>query len=81
MTAATYDRFVDILINRFEVEPDEVGPDVTFEELELDSLFLVELGLVVQQELGVKLDERDATAHSTISETAQLIDARLATPA
>jgi acyl carrier protein len=72
-----YNQLTDILINRFEVEPDELRPDITFEELELDSLFLVELSLVVQQELGVKITEQDATPRSTILSVADLIEAQL----
>jgi acyl carrier protein len=73
----TYGRFVDILVNRFEVEPDEIRPDITFEELELDSLFLVELGLVVEKELGVKINDGDATPRSTVASVAGLIEAEL----
>jgi acyl carrier protein len=73
-----YDRLVTILVTRFEVELEEVQPDVTFEELELDSLFLVELALIVQQELGVKITEDDATPRSTIASVADLIEAQLA---
>jgi acyl carrier protein len=73
-----YDQLVNILVTRFEVEPDEVRPDITFEELELDSLFLVELGLVVQQELGVKITDDDANPRSTIASVAELIEAQLA---
>lgn len=74
---AIYDRLVEILVTRFEVDPDEVRPDATFEELELDSLFLVELVLVVQQEVGVKISEDDTDPRSTIAEVATLIDTQL----
>jgi acyl carrier protein len=73
-----YDRLVTILVTRFEVEPDEVRPNATFEELELDSLFLVELTLVVQQEMGVKIKDEDASPRSTIAGVAELIEAQLA---
>jgi acyl carrier protein len=73
-----YDRVVNILITRFEVEPEEVRPDATFEELELDSLFLVELALVIQQDMGVKFSEDDATPRSTIASVAEIIEAQLA---
>jgi acyl carrier protein len=72
-----YDRLVHIMVTRFEVEPEEVRPDATFEELELDSLFLVELVLVIQADLGVKIGEDDATPRSTIASVAELIEAQL----
>jgi acyl carrier protein len=73
-----YDQLVNILVTRFEVEPEEIRPDATFEDLELDSLFLVELVLVVQQELGAKISEDDATPRSTIASVATLIETQLA---
>jgi acyl carrier protein len=74
---ATYDRLADILINQFEVRPDELRPDITFEELELDSLFLVELGLVIKRELDVELNEDEVTPRSTVSDVVTLIQTQL----
>lgn len=73
-----YDRLAEILVNRFEVEADEIRPDVTFEELELDSLFLVELVLVINQELGIKVSEDSASPRSTIGSVAELLESQLA---
>jgi len=73
----TYDRFTDILVNQFEVRPEEIRPDVTFEELELDSLFLVELTLVVKRDLDVEINEDDATPRSTVADVVKLIEAQL----
>ncbi|WP_326695915.1 phosphopantetheine-binding protein [Streptomyces sp. NBC_01754] len=73
----TYDQLTDILVNQFEVQPEEVRPDITFEELELDSLFLVELNLVVKRDLDVEIGEADATPRSTVADVVKLIDAQL----
>ncbi|MGW3401798.1 acyl carrier protein [Streptomyces zhihengii] len=75
--ASAYDRLTDILVNQFEVRPDELRPDVTFEELELDSLFLVELTLVVKRDLNVEINEDDATPRSTVADVVKLIEAQL----
>jgi acyl carrier protein len=79
---STYDTIVGMLTGRFEVEPAAIRPGVTFDELEMDSLFLVELLLVVQSDLGVKLDEESLSPHDTIERAAELIDQQLtaATP-
>ncbi|MBC6447896.1 phosphopantetheine-binding protein [Actinokineospora xionganensis] len=68
-----YDRLVDLLVTRFEVDRAEIKPGITFEDLEMDSLFLVELLLVVQSDLGVKLDEDSASPRDTIERAAELI--------
>ncbi|CAM5297274.1 acyl carrier protein [Streptomyces aurantiogriseus] len=79
--SATYDKLVDLLVGRFAVERTEIGPDVTFRELEMDSLFLVELVLVIQSEFGVGLDEDAASPDDTVAQAAELIESRTAAAA
>ncbi|WP_405096560.1 acyl carrier protein [Micromonospora sp. NBC_01412] len=73
-----YQQMVEILTTRFETEPDEIGPDVTFEELDLDSLFMVELALVLQKEFNIRIADEDATPRTTIGGLASVIEASLA---
>jgi acyl carrier protein len=76
--AAMYDTLADILVNRFQVDRSEITPDVTFEDLEMDSLFLVELLLVVEKELGVKISDDAASPRDTIGRAAEVIDEQAA---
>ncbi|RFS82232.1 acyl carrier protein [Actinomadura spongiicola] len=77
-----YDRLVGLLVNRFEVDRAAVAPDVTFEDLEVDSLFLVELLLVAQSEFaGADLGEDLVSPSDTIGRAAELIERRIATAA
>lgn len=49
----------DILSEQFGVPEDDIEPDATFEAMGLDSLDLVEVTLVIDEELGVRIpDER-----------------------
>jgi acyl carrier protein len=76
-----YDLLVDLLVNRFEVDQDDVRPDRTFDELEMDSLFLVELLLVLQSELGERgalISEDVASPSDTIADAAKLIENQIA---
>ncbi|MEE1943464.1 phosphopantetheine-binding protein, partial [Streptomyces sp. TRM 70361] len=79
--SATYDRLVDILVGRFEVDRAEIGPDTSFEDLDMDSLFLVELLLVVRSELGARIGDDDASPGDTVAAVAELIDSRTGTSA
>jgi acyl carrier protein len=72
-----YGRFVEILTTQFEVQPDEIRPDVTFEDLELDSLFMVELSLIVQKELGVQIAD-NTSPRDTLGSMVKLIEDELA---
>lgn len=73
-----YDTLVDLLVNRFQVDRAEIKPNVTFEDLEMDSLFLVELLLVIQSEIGVKISEDTASPRDTLERAAELIQEQVA---
>ena len=79
--ASTYHKLVDLLVTRFEVDRAEIKPGITFEDLEMDSLFLVELLLVVQKELGVRIREDTASPRDTIERAAELIEEQVAAAA
>ncbi|MEU2506628.1 acyl carrier protein [Streptomyces sp. NPDC007863] len=74
----TYDRLVQLLVGNFGFEAEEVNPADTFSKLELDSLALVELTLVVQQEFGIKLSDDDLEADETLERAATVIESKLA---
>ncbi|GAA4994871.1 hypothetical protein GCM10025734_25160 [Kitasatospora paranensis] len=66
------------MVEHFQVERAEIRPDVTFEDLEMDSLFLVELLIVVQKELGVAIGDDTATPRDTIGRAAEAIEEQVA---
>jgi acyl carrier protein len=74
MSATVLERLAALLINRFGVSDDELRPDVTFAELDLDSLALVEFVMVVEKEFGVPVGEDDLTPGSTVTDAVTLID-------
>lgn len=74
----TYDRVTALLVSQFEVDPARIRPDVTFDELDMDSLFLVEFVLTVNAEFGANIEEDAATPQDTIARAAELIDEQLA---
>jgi len=78
--SAMYGKLVDLLVDRFEVDRAEIGPDTRFEDLDMDSLFLVELLLVIQSELGVTISDEAASPSDTIAAVAEQIEARTAAP-
>ncbi|MFG2477786.1 phosphopantetheine-binding protein [Streptomyces fagopyri] len=67
-----------VLTEKFEVNPESIRPEATLESLDLDSLALAELALVLQEQLGVRVEE-DATAkRSTVSELVAALNAERA---
>jgi acyl carrier protein len=74
MSATVLERLSALLISRFGVSEDELRPDVTLAELDLDSLALVEFVMVVEKEFGVPVGEDDLTPQATVTDAVRLID-------
>ncbi|MET9254316.1 acyl carrier protein [Streptomyces sp. NPDC048182] len=74
----TYDRLVGLLVNACGLEADEISSDVTFRDLEVDSLALVELGLAAQQEFATPIGDDDLELDATVAEAAAMVDRKLA---
>lgn len=70
---STMDRLRGILTDYFGVEPDEVRPDATFAELDLDSLAIVEFGLVAEKEFGVLIAEDEVSPHATVADALAML--------
>lgn len=51
-------RIVEALVE-FGADPDQMRPEATLEELEIDSLDLFELGQVLKQEFGIEVNPDD----------------------
>ena len=64
-----------ILTDQFGVPADEITEDATFEALGLDSLDLVEVTLVIDEELGIRIpDEKLGDIQTTGDAVTVLVD-------
>lgn len=63
-----------ILTARFKVKPESISPDASLKKLGLDSLFLVELSIIVEGEIGVPLEFDDLTEADTIAEVVEVME-------
>ena len=57
----------------FGPDPSEITSDATFEELDIDSLDLVELAQIVEDEYGVVLKGEDMKELKTVGDAVELI--------
>lgn len=79
MATITKDQIEDRVkeaVASFGPEPEDVTRDATFESLDVDSLDLVELGQIVQEEYGVELKSDDMPKLKTVGDAVDLIAAR-----
>ncbi|WP_030382866.1 MULTISPECIES: acyl carrier protein [unclassified Streptomyces] len=66
----------DILVGPFKVDPEKVTPEATLEQLGLDSLSVVELSLILEKDLGVRVSDDELLGTPTIGAMAELIGER-----
>ncbi len=60
-------------LEEFGAEADEIKLEATFEALDVDSLDLVELGQIVQEEYGVEIKGEDMPSLKTVGNAVDLI--------
>jgi acyl carrier protein len=63
----------ELLVDEFDIEPELIKSDATMEELDLDSLDMVEIGQVVEQKYGVRIKAADAEGVSDLGGVVDMI--------
>ncbi|CAN5269913.1 acyl carrier protein [soil metagenome] len=74
--SAVYDKVADILAEKFGVPTDDISPEATFEDMDLDSLDLVEFALAAEEELGVRISDEEAEDLKTLNDTVSLLESK-----
>jgi acyl carrier protein len=68
-----------LLADKFGVPEEDITPEATFEDLDLDSLDLVEFALAAEEELGVRITDEEAEDLETLQDTVKLLESKGAT--
>ena len=80
MSTATRDevaRKVVETLSSFGPDVEDLKPEATLEELDIDSLDIAELAQVVEDEYGVEISGDDAAGVTTVGDTIDLVLAKL----
>jgi acyl carrier protein len=64
-------------LEEFGAEPDQIGPDAEFEAMDVDSLDLVELAQIVEDDYGVQLKGEDMEGVTTVRQAVDLVMSKL----
>lgn len=75
-TEAVEQRIFEILAT-FGADSDAVAREATFEQLDIDSLDLVELAQIVDEEYDVQVTTEDAEKLKTVGDAIELIASRM----
>lgn len=74
----TFDRIKAIIIELLGVDPAKVTPEARFrEDLEADSLDLVELIMQFEEEFGGEISDEDAQKIKTVGEAIAYVEERM----
>ncbi|WP_411104994.1 acyl carrier protein [Streptomyces sp. cmx-4-9] len=68
----------EILSNKLKVSPDAITPEATREDIELDSLAVVELSLLLESELGLEISDDELLEAETVADMVRLMEERSA---
>ena len=75
--ASTYDRLKKIVIEQLGVDEAEVTPEASFvDDLNANSLDLVELIMSLEEEFGTEISDEDAEKIRTVGDAVEYIDER-----
>jgi acyl carrier protein len=77
--ATTFERITGIIVDLLGVEPEKVTLEARLrEDLEADSLDLVELIMAVEEEFGGEISDEDAQQITTVGQAVAYVEERLA---
>jgi acyl carrier protein len=76
-----FETLKEILVNKLKVSPIEITMDATKDDVELDSLAVVELAIILDKDLGIKISDDELAAAETIGDIVQLMQERSAAAA
>jgi acyl carrier protein len=76
--ADTFETVKEIIVDLLGVDPAKVTPEARFrEELEADSLDLVELIMAFEDKFGGEISDEDAQSITTVGEAVKYIETRM----
>ena len=76
--AEAFDRFKQCAVEVLQVEPSKIVPDARFaEDLDADSLDLVELVMALEEQFGISVDESELEGVVTINQAFGLVTSKI----
>jgi acyl carrier protein len=73
-----FDKFKQCAVEVLQVPPEKVTPEARFaDDLDADSLDLVELVMALEEQFGISVDESELQGVETVSQAFELVHSKL----
>ena len=73
-----FEKLSALIAEQFNVDPDTITMDTSFEDLGADSLDIVELTMAVEEEFGLEnMDEDDLSGVATVADLVRYLKSKL----
>jgi acyl carrier protein len=71
-----YEILVGILVDDLELNASDVRPDATCEDAGLDSLAMVELSMILEKRLNLRISDDELLATKRVADIVRMMEAR-----
>ncbi|MDI6689079.1 MAG: acyl carrier protein [Actinomycetota bacterium] len=79
MSDEIYDKVKDIIAEKLTVDENKLAPETSFvDDLDADSLDIVELIMALEEEFGIEISDEDAERITTVKDVVDYIENKLA---
>jgi acyl carrier protein len=69
------EKLTEILVSEFEIEPEKITPEASIQsDLGIDSLDVVDMVVLIQDEFGIKLQSQDFKDVKTFDDLVNLLE-------
>lgn len=68
-----FERLIELLVDKLKIPVGDVGLETTSDEIDLNSLTIVELSVALEEELGIMITERELKETPTLGDIARLM--------
>lgn len=70
-----YDKIVAIIADKLDMSPEDIKPESSFNDMQVDSLYMVEIMLSIEEEFGLLME--DASNLETVADLVDYVESHI----
>ncbi len=74
--SSVFDKIKKIVIEQLDVEEENISLETSFEDLDADSLDIVELIMALEEEFGIEIPDEDGEKLTTVGAAVEYINSK-----